>query len=52
MTVPPLAIQALVTGDRNRRSRSEFETTETELKAMAAPARTGLMRTPANGKKT
>jgi hypothetical protein len=33
----------------NRRTRSEFATTETELNAMAAPASIGLSNIPKNG---
>ena len=33
----------------NRRRRSEFVTTETELNAMAAPASIGLSNIPKNG---
>ena len=34
---------------RNPRNRREFETTETEENAMAAPAKTGLMSSPNTG---
>ena len=46
-----LASYAVSVG-RNPLRRKELETTETEERAMAAPARTGLMSTPSNGYST
>ena len=40
---------ARATGDRNRLSRSELLTTDTDEDAMAAPASIGLIRIPAIG---
>jgi len=41
--------QGLTTGDRNRLSRRELLTTDTDEKAMAPPARIGLIRIPHTG---